>query len=57
MRVEEANFHTYKQVFIFSCIWTPPIFKAHNFLISSSFLDDLKCYRSATLILQIIFEL
>jgi hypothetical protein len=31
MRVEE------KHIFLFSTIYTPPIFKAHNFLISSSF--------------------
>jgi len=37
MRVEEKNFILTKHVFLFSFIWTPPTFKAHNFLISSSF--------------------
>jgi hypothetical protein len=36
MRVEEKNFILTK-CFFFSSIWTLPIFKAHNFLISSSF--------------------
>jgi hypothetical protein len=37
MSVEEKNFHIYKTHFSFFFIWTPPIFKAHNFFISSSF--------------------
>jgi hypothetical protein len=37
MRVEEKTFILTKHVFIFSSLWTPPTFKAHNFFISSSF--------------------
>jgi len=37
MRVEEKLSYSQKQVFLFSSIWTPHTFKAHNFLISSSF--------------------
>jgi hypothetical protein len=37
MRVEEKKFIFTKQFFLFSSIWTPPTFKAHKFIISSSF--------------------
>jgi hypothetical protein len=46
--LKKKNFHTYKTRF-FSFIWTPPTFKAHNFLIFFFILNDLKWYRSATL--------
>jgi hypothetical protein len=37
MRVEEKNFHTYKIRFSFFFYLDPSTFKAHKFLISSSF--------------------
>jgi hypothetical protein len=38
MRVKEKNLsYLQNTFFLFSSIWTPPTFKAHNFFISSSF--------------------
>jgi len=37
MRVEKKTFILTKHFFLFSSIWTPTTFKAHNFLISFSF--------------------
>jgi hypothetical protein len=33
----KLSFSTYKMPFVFSSLWTPPIFEASNFLISCSF--------------------
>jgi hypothetical protein len=40
-------FSTYKMRFFFS-LWTPPTFKAFDFLSFFFTLNDLKCYRSVT---------
>jgi hypothetical protein len=34
---KKKSFPTYKTCFLFSSLWTPLIFKLHNFLISYSF--------------------
>jgi len=47
---KKKSFPTHKMCFFFPSYWTPFIFKASNFFISPLFLNDLKCYRSTTLI-------
>jgi hypothetical protein len=42
----KISFPTHKAHFF--SFWTPLTFKAFNFLISYSFLNDLKCYRGVT---------
>ncbi len=50
IRRKKKSFPTHKTCFFFHSYWTPFIFKASNFFISPLFLNDLKCYRSTTLI-------
>jgi len=37
MKVEEKKLSYLQNTFFFPFIWSPPTFKTHNFLISSSF--------------------